>query len=106
MQTIAKRMLELLKDKNKWTKDEMAKDNEDNAVSPYSNEATSFCLVGALWHVCEKDENEILEEKKMFAALRKYPKTEHVFLEDFNDDEKTKHRDILAFLHYCIKEGL
>ena len=53
---------DLLSDKSKWTQEVCARDKNDEEVSPGSEEACKWCLVGALMRIdlhTEKEHDEI-----------------------------------------------
>lgn len=50
--TVLTKLRELLAIETQWTKGEMARDYRGNRVSPYSQDAVCFCLLGGIDRVC------------------------------------------------------
>ena len=79
---------ELLADPKHWTKDAIAKDQNGNRVSSLSNDAVSFCLLGACFRCnCEIEYLISIIRARGFSSLAA-----------FNDDSRTTYEDILSVL--------
>jgi hypothetical protein len=94
---------ELLSDPNRWTKNTMARDKYNTAVSVYSPEATKFCLAGACHRVAGNyNAGEKLIEK---IRARLYEMRGFGGIGYYNDVVVQDHGEILKLLDEVINAG-
>ena len=101
-------VLDLLRDPAKWTKHFLARNAEGKAISPVSDGAVCFCLVGACEQVY-KDAvpGDVLRSRAVSntAQLKIYDTLIQLgcidrseFLPSFNDSPSTTHADVIRVL--------
>ncbi len=83
---------ELLTDPTRWCKGAGARDASGKGCSIHSEDAVSFCLVGALVKIYGVD------EAYMKVGVKLLPYIQHRRMSDFNDDPDTSHADVLRAL--------
>jgi len=87
----------------RWTKDQFARDSYGNEVGINSKKAVCFCSVGAL------DKVKASIKAKDYLNKTVVQNGQYSYLVDFNDQTKTKHKDVMnlfmtaAFL--ALSEG-
>lgn len=95
-------MRELLSDETKWTKGESARDANGKAVPSTSEDAASFCLIGAI-HQADGAYHDV--RNALVAQILKRSERSVVYFNAvvyFNDLPTTTHADILGVLDDAI----
>ena len=87
---------ELLSDEHRWTQGAMARDKKQLKIKPLSDEATCWCLYGAIAKVSGGFHTPICT--KTYYHLR----GQNDLLSDFNDCSITDHSDIIRFIDDAI----
>ena|SRR3990167_1311127 len=96
----------LLSNSKRWTKGAFAKRTKRSVVwvSPFSVEATCWCLMGAIRKVT--DDNDTANVVAIDALEECLPEIYHHFaLSVFNDAQTTKHKDVMALLDCAIENA-
>ena len=97
-----KAVRELLSVPERWTKKADARDDMGRVVFFDSDDAASWCLVGAVEHQCHR------LRRPRFALLNALKRRGGIYplmtLQEFNDAETTTHADVLALLDEAIAQ--
>lgn len=89
-------LYDLLKDPKHWTKGSYAKDAEGLPVSSASPDAVCWCLGGAISKVSDNIEDANAYFNRLEEILTEMYDAESI--EEFNDDLKTTHADVLKVI--------
>ncbi len=85
------KLLILLKDENNWCRMALARDSEGNILpNSYMEEAVSFCLMGAVYHL--EISNETLN------LLNRCANADN-FLDIIELNDKTSYKEVIMFLN-------
>ena len=89
---------------NKWTRYQVAYNQDNEPVPPLSSDAVCFCAYGALQHA-QKDDNVSLRKSKAVAdqLLREVFEHTNVHLVSFNDHYARGKRDVIRVLEKTAK---
>ncbi len=88
-------VLELLQDKNRWTKGTPYRDKNNEPVFSNSPNIAAFCLIGAMTFINEKEHEGKFEEYfEMRVKLRKCI-NEEKSVSFWNDEDETTHDMVL-----------
>jgi hypothetical protein len=94
----------LLSTKSRWTKCTLARNKKGVPVLPRSSGASSWCLLGALEKCAEgRAKRRQVECYAVTEAVSCFLPRPYRFLSTFNDNEETKHKDVLRLLDRAIK---
>lgn len=84
---------ELLEDESRWCQMALARDEEGIGCDPESDEASSWCAIGAIVHVYGRDDAYFWSWGKLRESLRRDGFCDIV---DFNNAPKRTHAEVLA----------
>ena len=91
------KVYEALADPKKWTRGTLARRADGSASSWHSDDATCFCVLGAIYKLSMGDATEYLprlDKVRNVLAKRGLP----IGIGDFNDDPSTTHKLVLEVL--------
>lgn len=97
-----KRVRKFLKKPERWAQGALARNNAGYTVDAVSADATCFCMLGALDHVrngADYDTYNAVCAVIVGAVPRRFGD-----IISFNDDEKTKHKDVLKVLDRAVRK--
>ena len=106
MKVIMKNARMLLDDENRWTKDVLARDNNNDPIEPKSPYACSWCLSGALMNVCKDNDDNDHTIDSLFIKLQSYiceMCPGYDLITPFNDAHSTLHSDVLELIDSFIE---
>ena len=90
-------MKKLLSDDSRWTKLFYARDANGDSVSPRSDEATCWCISGAIMKVLDC-ETMVRTGSLLNSSLYNILRGQNELLSDFNDCPTTDHSDVMSFI--------
>lgn len=101
---ILKEVREIIGEEKNWCQGAFAKDKHGLSVFETSDEACTFCLLGAFWRVASKHKFRYAERQPIRQLLRKQlPKGWSGSLDSFNDSHT--HKEVLAIVDAAIVEA-
>lgn len=91
-----KTVFSLLADKERWCRGHLAKGSQGRPCDPKDADAACFCLAGAVRRVYKTPAKIQIVLARLNNAIVKLFTRRRPGITEFNDYQRTKHRDILA----------
>lgn len=100
---VLKNISKLLDSPDKWTTGALAVDSDGLSVPTLSEDAVSWCLLGALKHEARTSRLYLSADKRIWAAVKAEYPGRYLSLSQFNDSPTTTFEDVQRILKLASK---